>query len=221
VALGAQQVIDICYGFNRPQNSAACASIIQAPGATNLVNATILTSGVNAQNVSVAGIDYEVSYRTRLDRLYSALPGAIDLRLLLSQRTKDETNLPGDVQPPTLGTFASLKWRGLLTASYAVGPSRTTITTRYLGSGRITNQPVTARLGIPDEYNKLPEVFYVELAQNVDVTVGGARFTLFGVVENLFDEDPPLIPTSGTSFGTSAPYDLIGRSFRAGFRLRI
>jgi outer membrane receptor protein involved in Fe transport len=221
VALGAQAVIDICYGFNRPQNAAACDSIIRAPGATNLVNATILTSGVNAQNVSVAGIDYEASYRTRLDRLHSSLPGAIDLRLLVSQRTKDETNLPGDVQPATLGTFGSLKWRGLMTASYAVGPSRTTVTTRYLGPGRITNQPVTARLGIPDEYNKLPEVFYVELAQNVDVTVGGARFTVFGVVENLFDQDPPLIPSSGTSFGTSAPYDLIGRSFRAGFRLRL
>ena len=220
VALGAQAVIDICYGFNRPVNPAACDSIIQAPGATNLVNATILTSGVNAQNVSVAGIDYEVSYRTSLDRISASLPGAVDLRLLVSQRTRDETNLPGDVQPPTLGTFGSLKWRGLLTASYAVGPSRTTITTRYLGPGRITNQPVTARLGIPDEFNKLDEVFYVELAQNVDVNLGGAKVTLYGVVENLFDQEPQVIPSSGTSFGTSAPYDLIGRSYRAGFRFR-
>lgn len=221
VALGAQTVIDICYGFNRPQNPAACDSIILAPGATNLVNATILTSGVNAQNLSVAGIDYEVSYRTSLDRIAASLPGSIDLRLLLSQRTKDETNLSGDRQPPALGTFGSLKWRGLLTATYAVGPSRTTVTTRYLGPGRITNQPVTARLGIPDEFNRLDEVFYVELAQNVDVTIGGARVTLFGAVDNLFDQDPEPIPSSGTSFGSSAPYDLIGRSFRAGLRFRI
>ena len=220
VALGAQQVIDICYGFNRPQNTSACDSIIKAPGATNLVNATILTSGVNAQKVSVAGIDYEVSYRTNLSRIAASLPGAIDLRLLVSQRTRDETVLPGDVQPPTLGTIGSLKWRGLLTASYAVGPSRTTVTTRYLGPGRITNLPTTARLGIPEQYNKIGDVFYVELAQNVDVNLGGAKFTLFGVVENLFDQDPPLIPSSGTSFGSSAPYDLIGRTYRGGFRFR-
>jgi len=221
VALGAQQIIDICYGFGRPQNSSACANIIQAPGATNLVNATILTSGVNAQNVGVSGIDYEASYRTRLDRIAASLPGAVDIRLLVSQRTRDLTVLPGEpAQPPTLGTFASLKWRGLLTATYAVGPSRTTVTTRYLGKGRVTNQPVTSRLGIPDEYNRLDETFYVELAQNFDVDLGGTKVTLYGAVENLFDQEPRVIPSSGTSFGSSAPYDLIGRSFRAGFRFR-
>ncbi len=220
VALGAQQIIDICYGFNRPQNDAACDSIVLVPGATNLVNATIFTSGINAQNLAVEGIDYEASYRTNLDRIASSLPGSIDVRLLVSQRLKDETNIPGDVQPPILGTVGSLRWRGLMTATYAVGPSRTTLTTRYLGSGRITNQPETSSTGIPREFNRVDPVWYFELAQNYDVNIAGAKVTLFGVVENLFDRDPEPIPTSGTSFGTGAPYDLLGRSYRLGFRFR-
>jgi iron complex outermembrane receptor protein len=219
-AVGAQQIIDMCYGFNRPQNPAACDSIIKAAGATNLVNATIYTSGINAQTVAVEGVDYELGYRTTLDKFSDKLPGAINLRLLISQRLKDETVLPGDVAPPTLGTFGSLKWRGLFTATYVAGPSRTTLTTRYLGKGTITNQPETSRTGIPAAFNKVDPVWYFELAENYDVTVGGRRITLFGAVENLFDRDPEPIPSSGTSFGTSAPYDLLGRSYRVGMRCK-
>ncbi|MBW3560425.1 MAG: TonB-dependent receptor [Proteobacteria bacterium] len=220
VAVGGQQIIDICFGFGRPANPAVCDSIVRAPGATNLVNATIFTSGINAQNVLAEGVDYEASYRTDLDRIIGAAPGSINLRLLVSQRLADETNLPGDVSPPILGTVASLKWRSLMTATYAVGPSSTTLTTRYLGGGKITNQPETSRTGIPEDFNRVDPVWYFDLSENYDVTIGGRRVTLFGVVENLFDRDPEPIPSSGTSFGTGAPYDLLGRSYRLGLRFR-
>lgn len=219
--VGGQLLIDLCYGFNRPVNQAACESIVPVPGATGLAGATLFTSGINAQNVAVEGVDYEVSYRTDLDRIAGSLPGSLALRLLVSQRIADETNLPGDNQPPTLGTFNSLKWRGFFNATYSVGPSRTTLTTRYLGSGTVTNQLETSRTGIPSEFNRVDPVWYFDLAQNYDIKVGGSTVTLFGVVENLFDRDPEPIPSSGTSFGTSPIYDLLGRSYRVGFRFRI
>ena len=219
--VGGQLLIDLCYGFNRPANASACESIVPVPGAVGLSGATLFTSGINAQNVAVEGIDYELSYRTDLDKIASSLPGAINLRLLVSQRLADETNLPGDNQPPTLGTFNSLKWRGFFNATYAVGPSRTTLTTRYLGSGTITNQPETSRTGIPAAFNRVDPVWYFDLAQNYDIRVGGTTVTLFGVVENLFDRDPEPIPSSGTSFGTAPIYDLLGRSYRVGFRFKI
>ncbi|WP_213978987.1 TonB-dependent receptor [Sphingomonas sp. dw_22] len=219
-SVGAQQIIDMCYGFNRPQNPAACSSIVLAPGATNLVNATIFTSGINAQNVAVEGIDYEASYRASLSDISEKLPGAINLRVLVSQRLKDETNLPGDSAPAALGTVGSLKWRGLMTATYALGPSRTTLTARYLGSGKLTNQPETSRTGIADDLNHVDPVWYFELAENYDISLGNRKVTLFGVVENLFDRQPEPIPSSGTSFGTAAPYDLIGRTYRLGLRFK-
>ncbi|WP_162184710.1 TonB-dependent receptor domain-containing protein [Sphingomonas hengshuiensis] len=220
-AVGAQQIIDLCYGVGGTRNPAACDSIVRAPGATTLANATIYTSGINAQNVAVEGVDYEASYRASLSSIAGALPGAINLRVLVSQRLKDETNLPGGSTPPTLGTVGSLKWRGLATATYALGPSRTTITTRYLGPGKITNQPATRSVGIADDLNHVDPVWYFELAQNYDIALGGNnKVTLFGVVENLFDRDPEPIPSSGTSFGTSAPYDLLGRTYRVGLRFK-
>ena len=218
--VGGQLLIDLCYGFNRPVNAAACESIVPVPGAVGLAGATLFTSGINAQNVAVEGVDYELSYRTDLSRIADKLPGSLNVRLLVSQRLKDETNLPGDNQPSTLGTFNSLKWRGFLTTTYAVGPSSTTLTTRYLGSGTITNQPETSRTGIPAAFNRVDPVWYFDLAQNYEIKVSGRTVTLFGVVENLFDRDPEPIPSSGTSFGTSPIYDLLGRSYRAGLRFK-
>ena len=220
-AIGGQLLIDLCYGFNRPANPAACASIIPVPGAVGLNGATLLTSGVNANLVAVEGIDYEASYRAPLSRISESLPGSINMRLLVTQRLKDQTNLPGDNVPPTLGTVGSLKWRGLLTTSYNVGPSTTTLTTRYLGPGRLTNQPENSPTGIEAAFNRVDEVFYFELAQNFDLEIGRRKVTVFAAIENLFDRDPEPIPTNGTGFGTAAPYDLLGRSFRLGFRFRM
>ena len=221
VALGAQTIIDQCYGFNRPQNSAACSSIVLAPGAANLVNATIYTGGINAQSQSVSGIDYEIGYRTDLNRISGSLPGALSLRLLVSQKLKDQTTLPGDNTPPTLGTIGSLRWTGLFTGTYAVGPSRTTITARYLGPGRLTNYPETSATGIAAADNHVRAVTYWELSENLDLTIRGTRFTVFGTVENLFDRDPEPVASTYLSVGSQAPYDLLGRTIRVGARFRL
>jgi outer membrane receptor protein involved in Fe transport len=222
VGVGAQTIIDQCYGYNRPQNPAACQSIVLAPGASNLVNATIYTGGINASQVAVQGIDYEASYRSELSRISDSLPGAINMRLLVSQRLTDQTFLPGEAAttPITLGTTGSLKWKGMLTTTYAVGPSRTTLTTRYLGSGTINNQPMTSAAGIATDLNHVNPVWYFDLSENYDVNIAGAKVTLFAAVDNLFDRQPEPIPAGETSFGTNNPYDLLGRSYRIGMRFK-
>jgi outer membrane receptor protein involved in Fe transport len=217
--VGAQTIIDMCYGFNRPQNPAACSSIVPAAGSTNLINATIYTAGINAQNVAVEGIDYEASYRTELATISGNLPGALAVRLLVSQRLKDQTNLPGDSQPAALGTYGSLKWKAFLTTSYSVGPSRTTLTTRYYGPANISNQPTTSSTGYPVNFNHVPAFWYFDLNQNYDINVSGQKVTLYAGIENLFDKAPPPIP-GGRAFGSDAPYDLIGRTYRIGFRFK-
>lgn len=219
--VGGQLLLDLCYGFNRPASPSACQSIVPVPGANGLTGATLLTGAINAQNVEVEGIDYEVSYRKQLSDISAKLPGALNLRVLASQRLQDRTALPGDTTPPDLGTPTSLKWRGFATATYSVGPSRTTVTARYLGPGVVSNLRPTERNGIDPAFNDIPAVWYWELSQNVDVKLGGRTVTLFAVVENLFDKDPPPVPGNGTSFGVSPVYDLLGRSYRVGMRFRM
>ena len=101
--VGGQLLLDLCYGFNRPASPSACQSIVPVAGSTGLTGATLLTGAINAQNVEVEGIDYEISYRTNLSNISDKLPGSLNLRVLASQRLADRTALPGDTTPPDLG----------------------------------------------------------------------------------------------------------------------
>src|SRR3546814_5473549 len=78
----------------------------------------------------------------------------------------------------------------MLTGTYAVGPSRTTLTVRYLGPGKVTNYPMTSQQGLADDVNHVDSTWYFDLSENYDLSIAGAKVTLFGVVENLFDRTP-------------------------------
>ncbi len=43
----------------------------------------------------------------------------------------------------------------------------------------------------------------------------GRRLQIYGVIDNLFDKDPPVVAISMLS---GAPYDMTGRSFKLGVR---
>jgi outer membrane receptor protein involved in Fe transport len=213
--VAGQQIVDQCFGVGVPLNPAACASILRA-NANNLIDATIYTGGINAQRQTVEGVDYELSYRTAVDTFGGRLSGQLDLRALGSQRLTSETVLAGALTD-ILGTpNDGPEWRWLFSASYAQGPSRTTATVRYLGEGVITNWP----MGHPQsvDVNRYGDVAYLELAQNYDVMIDGRKVTFFGVVENVFDRDPPRVP--GQTYGASSLHDLLGRSYRVGARFR-
>ena len=83
----------------------------------------------------------------------------------------------------------------------------------------VSNVPSLERNGLSAADNRIPAVWYWELSQSVDVKLGGKTVTLFAVVENLFDKDPPPVP--GVGFGSSPVYDLLGRSYRMGLRFTI
>ena len=66
-------------------------------------------------------------------------------------------------------------------------------------------------------------MFYVDLRLAQRVRVGRGSFEFFGVVDNLFDRDPPIVPSLSSSAVLLVPtnytlYDTIGREFRAGVR---
>lgn len=211
----AQQIIDQCFGVGVPLNPAACSSIVRA-NPNNLVDATIYTGGINAQQQVVEGVDYELSYRTVLDLLDGRLSGNLDLRALGSNRLASKTLLAG-AMTDSLGTAGDgPKWRWLFTASYTQGPSRTTATIRYFGSGVVNNWPMGHPQSVDE--NHFGEVTYLDLAQNYDVMIDGRKVTFFGVAENVFDRNPPKVPGGG--FGASSIHDLLGRGYRVGARFR-
>jgi outer membrane receptor protein involved in Fe transport len=215
-----QQIVDQCFGVGVPLNPAACANIVRdAANPTNLNNATIYTGGLNAQQQTVEGLDYEISYRWQLNNVFNYFDGNIDLRLLASQRLTSETILAGALTNALGTTTDGPRWRGLFTVGYTQGPSRTNITVRYLGPGVLNNFPAGNPQSV--DYDHYKSATYVELAENWDFPVFGADVTVYGVIQNLFDKAPPPVPSAGaTSIGADSLHDLLGRAYRAGFRYK-
>jgi hypothetical protein len=143
------------------------------------------------------------------------LDARLELRLLASRRLSEWTILNNE-KTDDAGTPGNPKWRGIFTAGFIKGPSRTTATVRYYGSGVVNHWPYSDTRSV--DVNHYDSTAYLDLAENYDVTIGGAKTTLFGVVENVFDTDPVVVP--GGQFGTNSIYELLGRSFRLGLRFK-
>jgi outer membrane receptor protein involved in Fe transport len=211
VPLGTQQIVNQCFGVNGiPQNPAACAAITRA-NPNNLNDAHLRTGSVNASTQAMSGIDFETSYRAPID----AWDAQLDLRLLATRRLTDWTLLNNE-KTNEVGTAGNPKWRGIFSAGFVKGPSRTTLTVRYYGSGVVNHWPTSDTRSV--DVNHYDAVAYVDLAENYDLTVAGANFTLFGAVENLLNTNPVVVPGGG--FGTNSMYDLLGRSYRMGVRFK-
>ncbi len=68
--------------------------------------------------------------------------------------------------------------------------------------------------------NDVPAVTYLNLNASIDVIDDGARkLQFFGVVNNVFDKDPPLFPVSASPTNPTL-YDTAGRAYKVGVRFK-
>ena len=156
--------------------------------------------------------------------------GRLTLRVLASN-TRERTitalggtnNLLGQL---TAG--AQPKWRLFNTLTYNSDSSRTQLAMRYIGPGVLDNRNIectttcptatAARPTIND--NSIDRVTYFDLSQTFKIKAGARTAEFYGVVENLFDKDPPVAAVASFLFpgATANFHDVIGRRFRLGFR---
>lgn len=183
----------------------------------------------NANELSVAGFDIEVGYRRALG------DGTIDLRLLstiYSKLTYVNGGQPisgkcqnGTVTQQAYPSMPCYEINGRV--NYKRGPLTLGTQLRYIPKGKFGTiyvgpqdsgyDPALAN-SIND--NRVPARLYVDLNAGLEV-VQGDRLTMefFGVVKNAFNNDPPNAPSN--NIGTNANlYDVIGRSYRIGVRLK-
>ena len=111
-------------------------------------------------------------------------------------------------------------------ASFRTGGTRITAHGRYIPSGIFNvafigpddpDYAITLPTSVTD--NTIPDRFYLDLAFSQQITIGGDRqFELFGAVNNVFDRDPPAMP-SGNLGTNQVLFDPIGRAFKLGVRV--
>ena len=110
--------------------------------------------------------------------------------------------------------LGSPKWRG--TASIGYERSRVSLTAlaRHTGAMLYDNTFVE---GVHINDNSVPSMTYFDFSARYDAS---RNLELFGTVRNAFDREPPYVPTAFGYPTSPVFYDMIGRTYRFGFRYR-
>lgn len=208
----AQTIVDRC---------AAGATELCRLITRNAANAIVEVRGetLNFNALETRGVDLEASYSIPADTL---VPGQFTLRALATY--VDRLVLTDAVGPTDRVRQTVPHWSANATLTYSLGRFIGTAQVRYIDSTLFD-----ATLIGPDDprydpklpnsinVNRRPPVAYVNLSAQYRIAGDEDRgVQLFGVINNLFDKDPP--PFAGSNPTGGVLYDLIGRSFRFGIR---
>jgi outer membrane receptor protein involved in Fe transport len=204
--LTASNIVTRCY----TDTPALCSLITRVNGTITQVS----LAPANFQSAVESGIDVEVAYRLPIG------PSNLDLHGLVNYTDKLDlidgntvTHYAGDTEQPSLdGIGGTPHWRANASASFTTPRYRLSLTGRYVGGGVITRTYTT--LNGASVNGRL----YFDISGEVSLLkTSSGKVSLFGVILNAFDKDPPITGISG--YGTTRSlYDMIGRQYTAGVR---
>jgi iron complex outermembrane recepter protein len=220
--LGAPTLAQGCFAGN----ALFCQSITFNPDGTI---AFITNTRLNLAQAATRGIDFEVDYSPS-----HVLGGSFSVRLLATRVLKLTSTTPAGVQD-RLGQVSNFnrtpglpKWAGDAFLDYTRGRTHLGLQARYVGAGKfstVLHEGAGAANTIND--NHVPAFVYLTASASYRFHSSGAHSAeLFGIVNNLTDTDPPMIP-SGAAGGINESstngqfYDVVGRFFRAGIRFTL
>jgi iron complex outermembrane recepter protein len=224
-ALNAPEILRRCF---LDQSNSLCTLIVRdppPPGQPFGPLTTIRSSNFNIATFKTGGVDMELSYRTRLNRLIRSAPGSMTLRVLASHVDElifddaaNRSDTAGDVGGTVI--LGVPHWRGVVSAAYEDRRFTVDVRARHVGGGDFNSQPGGETSCDPDGRTALcPDVearTYIDLGLQYALLFGNyedSRMTLFGSVANLLDRDPPVFPNR-------MHYDVVGRYFTFGVRAK-
>ena len=183
----------------------------------------------------VRGVDFDVSYRLPLDRIFSSADGTFTLRGVATRYIENfvDTGIQGTVPVNTVGfnggQFSTPKWLFRFSAAYDTPHHTITAVGRGVSAGRYTAGAIECQTNCPISTTQAPTyddldisgAFYVDLNVTTKFdALGRGDGEFFVNVTNLFDANPILLPETGLA-ANSTYSDLLGRRFRVGVRLRL
>jgi outer membrane receptor protein involved in Fe transport len=227
--LSAQALVDACFASGG--TGAVCGKVTGFGTAD--ITAVDATS-INIGSFLTRGYDLEAGYNVSMSG-----GGNLDLRIIGSYLYDliVDTGLGSPAfnyrgQSGPVGSFGGFNtspdWQATAWVTYARDRLTTTFETRYVGSGKLnalwTESPPgsptnTQPLTVTD--NSVDDRYYFSWSGSYDFPQSNEDrgLELFWVVNNLFDEDPPVAP-GGNLYPTNPVFfDTIGRRFRAGVRI--
>lgn len=211
-------LINFCTGVTPTAERAFyCSFITRSPtGAASVY--TVDNPYLNLGYIKRTGFDFEASYRLPLAQLSTGLGGALTARFSATRFNRFGEDITGAGYVERAGETSSAgNPRFVTNSSLTYDDSVLTLQLqmRTIAKGKYNNQFVE---GTQINDNSVPGRTYFNMSTTIKA---GEKFELFGVVNNLTDRDPPLIPQN---FGyPTAPqyFDMIGRTYRFGVRVKL
>jgi hypothetical protein len=176
------------------------------------------------------GFDLELGYRKALT-LFGGGPEAVSLRLFATHY-KTVKQLPPELlgaggqltRGPTIDNLPTTPDAATAMLAYRNGPLSVSISERYTGDRKINRlyeestarTPTIAGFTTVDD-NSVGAIYTTDLTLGWQPTqVDGLR--VYSTITNLFDKEPPILPTTGgrTGFGSGVTGDLLGRRYVVG-----
>ena len=230
-SLTVQQIVNLCAAGNQQ----GCALITATPGGTRQYD--IVVKPLNLASESTKGLDFETSYRFQLADLFSDLDGGMSIRGLATNYMSYTINsgLPGAILTERVGSVALPDWRYNLSINYLNGPLSLTGTMRGVTPMVIDNSFIECQSGCPTSTTDHPtyDNTHVDGATYFDLAAsymfgGEGQYEAYFNVRNIFNKDPAVVAPGPTGHATwlyspanSAQFDVLGRTFRVGFRFKI
>ena len=215
---GTQFIVDRCFAGN----AQACGLITFGPGQSLQ---SVRNISLNLDELRTRGEDIELSY----DQSFAG--GQLGFRLLAAHVEEITTETFGIAvdragQTGGLGSTALPNWLFRANVSYSREPFSVTLQARYIDSGVLdatrfdpSDSGYSASLPNSTNDNHVAGATYFNLFGSLDLTQSGPTVQLFAAINNLFDKEPPFAPE--LQYPTNPTYfDQIGRTYRAGVRVR-
>jgi iron complex outermembrane recepter protein len=182
----------------------------------------VASTQLNLNRMVTDGADFEIVYQVPMDAM--TLPGRFQVRAL-GTYTHQLRTVSGPTDLDAAGFASGLpKWVWNVNFSYNLEKLGVGLLVKYASSTGYSNLLVG-----PDDPNYSPtlsnsvnrnrwpaSIYYTLNAQYQLLDEPNRRLQLFGVINNLFDKQPPIV--AGVLFAGGSPYDTIGRAFRFGVR---
>jgi outer membrane receptor protein involved in Fe transport len=215
------QLLQLCEASGG--SSPLCSAIVRPFPFSNTTAANFPTSisvqPLNVASIKTRGIDAEVDYVTGLGNGGIALRALATYVIAYTQQQSPINPVQNVLGTNDLGGGLSLpQFKGTVSATYSINNFKIGAIESIIGGLHQSN--VTHYVD-----NDIPAIAYTSL--DVSLTVprshGAGEMELFLNISNLFDKAPPFIPAAnpGLVYPTyRALYDIVGRSFTVGARVK-
>ena len=211
---------EFCQGIVRAANGSIFGTTAGAGG-------YIVATSVNVAEATSEGIDVQLGYQLPLEDWGVDGWGSLSVNLIGSYLMKAENvPLPGDQAYDCAGLFGLQcqtvfpKWRHTMRLNWVTPwPVTVSLAWRYIAEVKLetdTNEPTIGRGTVNPFNHTLPERSYIDLSGVWDIN---DNLVLRGGINNLFDQDPPLVDNRISRTGspnTFPTYDVLGRKLFVG-----